>query len=71
MLDSSPVWPLVFGKLYRVILYLIQAEYVRVGFLMRFWDSSSGIYYGWRVSILLEIIPALIFGGGLHWIPET
>ncbi|OHW92392.1 ascus development protein [Colletotrichum incanum] len=42
-----------------------------VGFFMRFWTSSVGHFWGWRLSILLEIIPALMFGLGLPWIPET
>ncbi|TQN64772.1 Sugar transporter STL1, partial [Colletotrichum shisoi] len=42
-----------------------------VGFLMRFWRSSAGYFWGWRLSILLEIVPALVFGLGLPWIPET
>ncbi|OLN94101.1 Sugar transporter STL1-like protein 8 [Colletotrichum chlorophyti] len=42
-----------------------------VGFLMSYWNSESGLYYGWRVSILLEVVPALIFGAGLPWMPET
>ncbi|KAJ0168544.1 putative polyol transporter 4 [Colletotrichum tanaceti] len=43
----------------------------RVGFFMRFWQSSVGYFWGWRLSILLEIVPALVFGLGLPWIPET
>ncbi|KAL0933613.1 ascus development protein [Colletotrichum truncatum] len=42
-----------------------------VGYGMRYWKSEAGIHYGWRLSIILEIIPALIFGIGLPWIPET
>ncbi len=42
-----------------------------VGYLMTFWTSDAGHYNGWRVSILIEIIPALTFGLGLPWIPET
>jgi hypothetical protein len=42
-----------------------------VGYLMTFWTSGTGHYYGWRVSILLEVVPALTFGVGLPWIPET
>ncbi|KAH7375446.1 ascus development protein [Plectosphaerella cucumerina] len=42
-----------------------------VGYLMTFWTSDTGHYYGWRVSILLEVVPALTFGVGLPWIPET
>lgn len=42
-----------------------------VGYLMTFWTSDTGHYYAWRVSILIEVIPALTFGVGLPWIPET
>ncbi|KAK1570043.1 general substrate transporter [Colletotrichum navitas] len=42
-----------------------------VGYFMRFWRSRAGDFWGWRLSILLEIVPALIFGLGLPWIPET
>ncbi|EQB54274.1 hypothetical protein CGLO_05912 [Colletotrichum gloeosporioides Cg-14] len=42
-----------------------------VGYGMRFWQTGSGLYYGWRLSIMLEVIPAFIFGFGLPWIPET
>ncbi|KAF9880284.1 hypothetical protein CkaCkLH20_02238 [Colletotrichum karsti] len=42
-----------------------------VGYGMAFWKTEAGVYYGWRVTILLEIIPALVFGLGLPWIPET
>ncbi|KAL3302618.1 ascus development protein [Colletotrichum asianum] len=42
-----------------------------VGYGMRFWQTGSGHYYGWRLSIMLEIIPAFVFGFGLPWIPET
>ncbi|KAF6834592.1 MFS monosaccharide transporter [Colletotrichum plurivorum] len=42
-----------------------------VGYGMRHWTTETGVYYGWRVSIILEVFPALIFGIGLPWIPET
>ncbi|EFQ36379.1 hypothetical protein CGRA01v4_13736 [Colletotrichum graminicola] len=42
-----------------------------VGYFIRFWRSRAGDFWGWRLSILLEIVPALIFGLGLPWIPET
>ncbi|KAK1491619.1 hypothetical protein CCUS01_14233, partial [Colletotrichum cuscutae] len=42
-----------------------------VGYFMRFWSSDAGLFYGWRLTILLEIIPAMIFGLGLPWVPET
>ncbi|KAK1964323.1 general substrate transporter [Colletotrichum sublineola] len=42
-----------------------------VGYFVRFWRSRAGDFWGWRLSILLEIVPALVFGLGLPWIPET
>ncbi|KAK2040758.1 general substrate transporter [Colletotrichum somersetense] len=42
-----------------------------IGYFIRFWTSRAGCFWGWRLSILLEIVPALIFGLGLPWIPET
>ncbi|KAK1976589.1 general substrate transporter [Colletotrichum cereale] len=42
-----------------------------VGYFVRFWKSRTGYFWGWRLSILLEIVPALVFGLGLPWIPET
>ncbi|KAK2001485.1 general substrate transporter [Colletotrichum falcatum] len=42
-----------------------------IGYFVRFWRSRTGEFWGWRLSILLEIVPALIFGLGLPWIPET
>ncbi|KAM0566866.1 hypothetical protein ACHAP6_005511 [Verticillium nonalfalfae] len=42
-----------------------------VGYFMTYWTSASGHYYGWRLSICLELVPALTFAAGLPWIPET
>ncbi|KAI9151476.1 ASD-3 ascus development protein 3 [Paramyrothecium foliicola] len=42
-----------------------------VGFGMTFWTSSAGVAWGWRVSILLQLIPASIFAAGLPFLPET
>jgi hypothetical protein len=38
---------------------------------MTFWTGPSGEAWGWRVSILLQLIPALTFAAGLPFLPET
>ena len=45
--------------------------YFRAGFFITFWDGSSGDYWGWRVLILLQVIPALAFAGCLANLPES
>ena len=42
-----------------------------VGYAMTFWTSEQGEYYGWRVSLILQIVPALAFAVGLPFLPET
>ncbi|KEZ43406.1 hypothetical protein SAPIO_CDS4578 [Scedosporium apiospermum] len=42
-----------------------------VGYGMTFWTGETGDYYGWRVSLLLQMIPALTFGFGLPFVPES
>lgn len=42
-----------------------------VGYAMTFWTGARGEYYGWRVSLLLQAVPALAFGAGLPFIPES
>ncbi|KAK5995356.1 MFS-type transporter oryC-like protein [Cladobotryum mycophilum] len=42
-----------------------------VGYGMTFWNGPAGEYWGWRVSILIQFIPALIFGAGLPFLPDT
>jgi MFS family permease len=42
-----------------------------VGYGMTFWENAQGTYYGWRVSLILQLVPALTFGVGLPFIPET
>jgi MFS family permease len=42
-----------------------------VGYGMTFWTSEAGVYYGWRVSILLQLVPAFTFAGGLPFLPES
>lgn len=38
---------------------------------MSFWTGPTGDFYGWRVSILLQLIPALTFAAGLPFTPES
>jgi len=42
-----------------------------VGYGMTFWTSEAGVYYGWRVSILLQMVPAFTFAVGLPFLPES
>jgi MFS family permease len=42
-----------------------------VGYGMTFWTTPAGEAYGWRVSILLQLIPAVTFAVGLPFLPET
>ncbi|TVY38729.1 Quinate permease [Lachnellula occidentalis] len=42
-----------------------------VGYGFSGWDSANGNYYGWRLSILVQYIPALIFMIGVPFCPET
>lgn len=46
-------------------------DVARVGYGMTFWTGSAGDYYGWRVSILLQLLPALTFAAGLPFTPES
>lgn len=43
----------------------------RVGYGMSFWTGPAGDFYGWRVSVLLQLIPALMFAAGLPFTPES
>ncbi|KAM4062713.1 major facilitator superfamily protein [Hirsutella rhossiliensis] len=42
-----------------------------VGYGMTFWTGPHGKYWGWRVSILLQFVPAIVFVAGLFFVPET
>ncbi|KAH7309779.1 general substrate transporter [Stachybotrys elegans] len=42
-----------------------------VGYGMTYWTGPAGEYWGWRVSILLQMLPAAIFAIGLPFLPET
>ncbi|TQS32498.1 hypothetical protein Golomagni_07182, partial [Golovinomyces magnicellulatus] len=41
------------------------------GYFVTFWKSEIGHFWGWRVLILMQLIPAFIFGSGLPYMPET
>ncbi|KAK3179288.1 hypothetical protein K4F52_009259 [Lecanicillium sp. MT-2017a] len=41
------------------------------GFFITFWKGSAGNYWGWRVLILVQLLPALSFAAGLTYIPES
>ena len=43
----------------------------RVGYAVTFWDDPHGERVGWRFSIAVQLIPALIFAIGLPFLPET
>lgn len=42
-----------------------------VGYRVSHWTSKTGTYEGWRMSIALQFIPAIIFCMGLPFLPET
>ncbi|KAG5915952.1 hypothetical protein E4U61_004104 [Claviceps capensis] len=43
-----------------------------IGYGMTFWTSSeAGKYWGWRVSILIQLFPAFTFVIGLPFLPDT
>ncbi|CAG8979739.1 hypothetical protein HYALB_00011466 [Hymenoscyphus albidus] len=42
-----------------------------VGYWMSAWKTPQGNYYGWRLSILVQFIPALTFIIGVFFVPET
>ncbi len=43
----------------------------RVGYGVSHWTTKEGIYYGWRLSVAVQFIPAVIFMLGLPFAPET
>ncbi|CAK7218261.1 hypothetical protein SBRCBS47491_003450 [Sporothrix bragantina] len=42
-----------------------------VGYAITFWDTPRGISIGWRVSMAVQFVPAVIFMAGLPFLPET
>ncbi|CAK7565225.1 MAG: hypothetical protein SEPTF4163_003137 [Sporothrix epigloea] len=42
-----------------------------VGYGITFWDTPRGVSVGWRVSLALQYVPAVIFMAGLPFLPET
>ncbi|GJN71848.1 ascus development protein 3 [Purpureocillium lilacinum] len=42
-----------------------------VGYGMTFWKGPQGEFWGWRVSILIQLFPAAIFAVGLPFLPDT
>ncbi|KAI0517917.1 general substrate transporter [Xylaria bambusicola] len=43
-----------------------------VGYGVTFWsDSAYGQYVSWRFSLAINLVPSLIFGVGLPFLPET
>ncbi|KZZ95363.1 General substrate transporter [Moelleriella libera RCEF 2490] len=42
-----------------------------VGYAMTFWTSDQGVFWGWRVSLVLQFIPATVFLAGLPFLPDT
>ncbi|OAA52965.1 ascus development protein [Cordyceps fumosorosea ARSEF 2679] len=41
------------------------------GYLITFWKGDAGEYWGWRVLILMQLLPALAFAAMLPLMPET
>lgn len=42
-----------------------------VGYAMTFWSNEQGQRIGWRVSLALSLIPAVIFLAGLPFMHES
>ncbi|POR34775.1 Glucosidase 2 subunit beta [Tolypocladium paradoxum] len=42
-----------------------------VGYGMTYWTGPTGEYWGWRVSVLIQLLPALVFAAGLPFLPDT
>ncbi|KJZ76919.1 hypothetical protein HIM_03796 [Hirsutella minnesotensis 3608] len=42
-----------------------------VGYGMTFWTGRQGHYWGWRISILIQLVPAIWFALGLYFVPDT
>ncbi|CAK7212218.1 hypothetical protein SCUCBS95973_001380 [Sporothrix curviconia] len=42
-----------------------------VGYGITFWDTPRGLSMGWRVSLAVQFVPAVIFMAGLPFLPET
>ncbi|KAG9232383.1 general substrate transporter [Amylocarpus encephaloides] len=42
-----------------------------VGYWMSAWKTPKGNYYGWRLSVMIQYIPSLIFILGVNFCPET
>lgn len=53
------------------LLREVSTDDERVGYAMTYWTGPTGDYYGWRVSILLQLLPALTFAAGLPFTPES
>lgn len=41
------------------------------GFFVTFWKGTAGQYWGWRMLILVQLLPSLFFAAMLPYIPET
>ncbi|RDL41652.1 MFS general substrate transporter [Venustampulla echinocandica] len=42
-----------------------------VGYAFSGWTTSNGNFYGWRLSLMVQYIPAVIFFVGIPFCPET
>ncbi|KAF2743805.1 general substrate transporter [Sporormia fimetaria CBS 119925] len=42
-----------------------------VGYGISHWETARGDYYGWRVSMALQLVPELVFLLGVFFCPET
>jgi multisubunit Na+/H+ antiporter MnhE subunit len=42
-----------------------------VGYALDHWETAQGVYYGWRLAVCLQYIPAFLFLAGAYWTPET
>lgn len=54
-----------------LIISVISVFSGRAGYFITFWKNAAGEYWGWRILILFQILPALIFTAMLPSMPET
>ncbi|CAO2650024.1 Nn.00g013160.m01.CDS01 [Neocucurbitaria sp. VM-36] len=41
-----------------------------VGYGISHWETTQGMYYGWRLSMALQLVPEVLFLGGVFFLPE-
>ena len=68
-----PAWLLVCGLYTEASAHQVWfiSLVFRLGYGMTYWTSPAGKDWGWRVSILIQLMPAFIFIVGLSRLPDT